>query len=137
LHARGVFFEKGKMTNREKNVVKMEKMQQRIESGLVSEHFPGVSSIVIHVTNSYKGIIPETILRTFNFWPNSYAYFDIECLSEDCRDGGFDLSRVITMMIRNHKDAEEGELMCDSSNLSSDHSCIYYKVSILYDGTIL
>jgi hypothetical protein len=40
-------------------------------------------------------------------------------------------------MIRNHKEAEEGELMCNSSNLSSDHSCIYYKVSILYDGTIL
>jgi hypothetical protein len=125
------------MTNREKNVVKMERMQQRIESGMVSEHFPGVSSIVIHVTNSYKGIIPETLLRTFNFWPNSYAHFDIECLSEECRDGGFDLNRIITVMIRNHKEAEEGELMCNSSNLSSDHSCIYYKVSILYDGTIL
>jgi hypothetical protein len=115
----------------------MEKKQQRIESGLVSEHFPGVSSIVIHVTNSYKGIIPETILRTFNFWPNSYAYFNIECLSEDCRDGGFDLSRIISTMIRNHNNAEEGKLMCDSGNLSSDHSSIYYKVSIVYDGTIL
>jgi len=125
------------MTSREKNVAKMEKKQQRIESGLVSEHFPGVSSIVIHVTNSYKGIIPETILRTFNFWPNSYAYFNIECLSEDCRDGGFDLSRIITMMIRNHKNAEEGELMCDSGNLSTDHSSIYYQISVVYDGTIL
>jgi hypothetical protein len=125
------------MTNREKNVAKMEKKQQRIEAGLVSEHFPGVSSIVIHVTNSYKGIIPETILRTLNFWPNSYAYFNIECLSEDCRDGGFDLSRIISMMIRNHTNAEEGELMCNSGNLSSDHSSIYYKVSIAYDGTIL
>ena len=125
------------MTSREKNVAKMEKKQQRIESGLVSEHFPGVSSIVIHVTNSYKGIIPETILRTFNFWPNSYAYFNIECLSEECRDGGFDLSRIITMMIRNHKNAEEGELMCDSGNLSTDHSSIYYQISVVYDGTIL
>ena len=125
------------MTNREKNVAKMEKTQQKLESGLISEHFPGVSSIVVHVTNSYKGINPDTILRTFHFWPNSYAYFYIECLSEDCRDGGYDLNQVITMMIRNHRDSGEGELDCDSSNLSSDHSRIYYKVSILYNSTIL
>ena len=125
------------MTNRERNVAKMGKMQQKIESGLISEHFPQVSSIVIHVTNSHRGIIPESILRTFHFWPNSYAYFNIECLCEDCRDGGFDLNRVITMMIRNHRDSEEGELDCDSSNLSSDHSHIYYKVFIRYNDIIL
>ena len=125
------------MTNSEKNAARREKTQQKLESGLISEHFPGVSSIVVHLTNSYKGINPDTILRTFHFWPNSYAYFYIECLSEDCRDGGYDLNQVITMMIRNHRDSGEGELDCDSSNLSSDHSRIYYKVSILYNGIIL
>jgi hypothetical protein len=125
------------MTSREKNVARMEKKQQKIESGLVSEHFPGVSSIVIHATNAYKGIIPESVLRNFNFWPSSYAYFNFECLSEDCRDGGFDLSRIITMMIRNRKDSEEGEIMCDSSNLSPDHSSISYKISIEYNSAIL
>jgi len=120
------------MTNKEKNVAKMEKRQQRLESGLISEHFPEVSSIVINVKNSYGVRNPITVLRTFNFWPNSYAYFNIDCLSEGCLDGGFDLNQVITMMIRSHRDSEEGELICDSSNLSSDHSRIYYKVSILY-----
>jgi len=121
------------MTNSEKNAARKERTQQRLESGLVSEHFPGVSSIVIHVTNSYEGIIPESVLRTFNFWSNSYAYFNIECLSGDCRDGGFDLSRIVALMIRSRNDSEEGELMCDSANLSSDHSHIHYKVNIQYN----
>jgi hypothetical protein len=87
------------MTNSEKNAARREKTQQRLESGLISEHFPKVSSIVIDVTNSYGGINPITVLRTFNFWPNSYAYFNIECLSKGCHDGGFDLHHVITMRI--------------------------------------
>jgi len=56
------------MTNKEKNVAKMEKMQQRLDSGLISEHFPKVSSIVIDVTNSYGERNPITILRTLNFF---------------------------------------------------------------------
>lgn len=121
------------MTNREKNVVKMEKTQQKLESGLISEHFPKVSSIVIDVTNSYGKINPITVLRTLNYWPNSYAYFNIECLSKGCRDGGFDLDQVITMMVRSHKDSREGEIICDGNNLSADHSNILYKINIRYN----
>jgi hypothetical protein len=121
------------MTNSEKNAARRERIQQRLESGLISEHFPQVSSIVINVTNSYRGMNLNTILRTFNFWPNSYAYFNIDCLSERCLDGGFDLNQVISMMIRSHKDSEEGELVCDGNNLSPDHSNIHYKVTIWYN----
>ena len=121
------------MTNSEKNAARKERTQQRLESGLVSEHFPKVSSIVVHVTNSYKGIIPEIILRTFNFWSNSYAYFNIECLSKGCRDGGFDLDQVITMMIRTHKKSKEGKLVCDGNDISFDHSNIHYKIDIRYN----
>ena len=78
-------------------------------------------------------INPITVLRTLNFWPNSYAYFNIECLSKGCLDGGFDLNQVITMMIRSHKDSGEGELVCDGNNLSPDHSNIHYKINIRYN----
>jgi len=125
------------MTHKEKTAAKMEKMQQRLDSGLIFENFPMVSSIIINVANSYGERNPLTVLRTLNFWPNSYAYFNIGCLSESCLDGGYDLNQVITRMIRSHRDSEEGELSCDGSNLSSGHSRINYKVSILYDGTIL
>jgi uncharacterized membrane-anchored protein YhcB (DUF1043 family) len=76
LHVMGVHFERKKMTQREKSAAKMEKMQQRLDSGLISEHFPKVSSIVIDVTNSYGERNPITVLRTLNFWPDSYAYFN-------------------------------------------------------------
>jgi hypothetical protein len=121
------------MTNSEKNAARREKTQQRLESGLISEHFPKVSSIVIDVTNSYGERNPITVLRTLNFWPNSYAYFNIECLSKGCLDGGYDLDQVITKMVRSHKDSGEGELICDGNNLSSDHSNILYKINIRYN----
>jgi len=121
------------MTNSEKNAARMEKRQQRLDSGLISEHFPKVSSIVIDMTDSYGKRNPITILRTLSFWPNSYAYFNIECLSKGCLDGGFDLNQVISMMIRSQKDSEEGELICGGNNLSSGHSNIHYKVNIRYN----
>jgi hypothetical protein len=120
------------MTNSEKNAARKEKTQHKLESGLISEHFPRVSSIVIDVTNSYGKINPITVLRTLNFWPDSYAYFNIECLSKGCLDGGFDLDRVITTMVRGHKDSGEGEIVCDGNNLSFDHSNIHYKINIQY-----
>jgi len=61
------------MTDSEKNAARREKTQQR---GLISEHFPKVSSIVIDVTNFYGERNPITVLRTLNFWPDSYAYFN-------------------------------------------------------------
>jgi len=121
------------MTNSEKNAARREKTQQKLESGLISEHFPKVSSIVIDVTNSYGKINPITVSRILNFWPNSYAYFNIECLSKGCRDGGYDLDQVITMMIRTRKKSEEGELVCDGNNISFDHSNIHYKINIRYN----
>jgi hypothetical protein len=121
------------MTNSEKNAARREKTQQKLESGLVSEHFPKVSSIVIDVRNSYGKINPITVLRTLNFWPNSYAYFNIECLSKGCLDGGFDLDQVVTTMVKGHKGSGEGEIVCDGNNLSSDHSNIHYKINIQYN----
>jgi hypothetical protein len=121
------------MTNSEKNAARREKTQQKLGAGLVSEHFPKVSSIVIDVRNSYGKINPITVLRTLNFWPNSYAYFNIECLSKGCLHGGFDLDQVVTTMVKGHKGSGEGEIVCDGNNLSSDHSNIHYKINIRYN----
>ncbi len=120
------------MTNNERFAARREKKQQKLDSGLISEHFPEVSSIVINMTNSYGGINPITVSRTLNFCTNSYAYFNVECLSKDCLDGGFDLNQVITMMIRSHQGLREGELVCDGDNLYPNHSHIYYNVTIQY-----
>lgn len=105
-------------------------MQQRRDAGSVAERFPGVAAIVVNMTYSQKGI--RSILRTFNFAPGSYAFFRIDCLSEECVDGGFDLTQVITSMIRNHRAAAKGELSCESRDPAPDHSAIAYEVAIRY-----
>jgi len=120
------------MTDREKHAANTEKKQERLEAGLISDCFPEVASIDVIMTDRQKGINPTSILRTFNFLPNSYAYFHIGCLNKDCIDGGFDLNQVITTMIKYHKEQGEGELVCDGINRHSNHSNIGYKISIQY-----
>ena len=49
-----------------------------------------------------------------------------------CVDGGFDLTQVITAMIRSRREAAKGELNCEGNDSSSSHSDIVYDVAIQY-----
>jgi len=117
--------------NSRKNAARTERLQQRVDAGFVSTHFPEVASIVISMMYNQKGI-KKSLLRTVNFFPDSYALFRIDCLNKDCVDGGFDLTQVITAMIRNHREATKGELSCEGNGPSADHSAIIYEVAIQY-----
>lgn len=107
-----------------------EKMQQRIEAGSMTERFPEVANIIVTMMYKQRGI--NALLRTVNFSPESYAFFRIGCLSKDCIDGGFDLTQVITTMIRNRKETTKGNLGCEGNDLSAGHSDIAYEVVIQY-----
>lgn len=120
------------MSNR-KHEVKIERMQQRLEAGSVAERYPEVAGIVISMTYNQKGA--KSILRTFNFSPDSYAFFRLHCLSKYCVDGGFDLSQVITAMIRNRRTVTNGTLSCEGNEPSAGHSDIVYKVAIQYTSS--
>jgi hypothetical protein len=113
------------------NQSRMERNQQRLDAGFVSTHFPGVASIVISMMYKQKGIA-NSIQRITNFYPDSYAFFRVECLSNDCVDGGFDLTQIINSMIRNHSKEVKGELDCDDSGARTNHSAIIYEVAIQY-----
>ncbi|MEW6570632.1 MAG: hypothetical protein AB1390_05600 [Nitrospirota bacterium] len=121
------------MTNQEKYHTSIEKKQQKIVSGKISERFPGVSSITIKIKNFHGDEHPIIVLRTFKFLPDSYAYFNIGCLRKSCIDGGFNLSHIITKMISSHKYSKSGELSCCGTNLSRNHSYIHYDVDIRYE----
>jgi hypothetical protein len=105
--------------------------QKKIDAGLVSEHFPGVSSIVVNMMYNQKGIA-KPIRRVVNFSADSYAYFRIECLTKNCVDGGFDLTRGIKSMIKNRKKKFKGTLSCKGDGVASGHSDIDYEVNIKY-----
>jgi hypothetical protein len=121
--------------NSNKNTVaimekKQEIMQQRRESGSLLTHYPEVASIDMTMTYNQKGA--KSILRTFQFLPDSYAFFIINCLRKDCVDGGFDLTEVVNAMIRNRKVKAKGTLSCKGTNFPTSHSDIVYEVSIQY-----
>ncbi len=117
------------MINRN-NQARIERKQQRLDSGVVSKHFPEVAGIVISMMYTQKGA--RSLQRTLNFAPDSYAFFKVSCLSDDCVDGGFDMTQVITSMIRNRSEASKGDLGCDDNGPRPDHSNIVYEVAIQY-----
>lgn len=125
----GVFAFWRNMINRN-NQARIERNQRRLDAGFMSKHFPEVSSIVINMVYSQNG--NRSVRRTLNFYPGSYALFRIDCLSDDCVNGGFDMSGIINSMIRNHSEESKGELGCDDSGPRPDHSNIVYEVAIQY-----
>lgn len=110
---------------------RLEKNQQRLDSGYVSKHYPEVESIIINMAYKQKGIT-NPIHRIMNFSPGSYAFFKISCLNKDCTEGGFDLSQIINLMINNHRSETSGHLSCDDNGTQSEHSVINYTVAIHY-----
>ena len=129
---------KEKMAHKQNYVERMElNKQQKIISGLVSERFPEVSSIVIRMTYYHKAVNPVLMVRTVNVIPTSYAYFNMDCMIKDCVDGGFDLTSVITDMVKHHKKLAKGKLVCNGNGkdhaFASDHASITYEIKIKYN----
>jgi hypothetical protein len=123
------------MAHRQNYLVRMEqKKEDKIAAGLVSEHYPKVSGMVIHMTYYQKALNPVLMLRTVNFFPTSYAYFNMECMIKGCVDGGFDLTSIIDNLIKNHKKSAKGKMVCcgENDSLSPDHAHISYEISIKY-----
>ena len=114
-----------------KNAARSERVQQRLDAGVVATHFPGVAAIAVSMTYHQRGIA-QALPRTVNFFPGSCALFRIDCLNKDCVHGGFDLSRVITAMIGNHRETGKGDLSCEGDGPSAGHSDIVYEIAITY-----
>ncbi len=117
--------------NGRKNAARTERMQQRLEAGFVAAHFPEVASIAVSMIYNQRGIA-KSLPRVVNFFPESCAFFRIDCLNKDCVSGGFDLTRVITAMIGSRRGAAKGELSCEGDGPSAGHSAIVYEVAIQY-----
>lgn len=116
-----------------RHAAKKEEMQQKLKAGLLSASFPDVANIVVSMIYS-QNEIARSIPRTVHFFPDSYAFFRIGCLDKDCVDGGFDLSRILTSMIRNRKKAAKGRLDCEGNGTSAAHSAIAYEIEITYQS---
>jgi hypothetical protein len=76
-----------------------ERKRQTLAAGLVSERFPGVSSIV--VTMDYSRGTFSPVHRTLTFTPESHAFFKISSLGEGSEEDGLDLTGFIQRMVKN------------------------------------
>jgi hypothetical protein len=117
--------------NSRKNAARTERQQRKLDAGFVEAQFPEVTGIVINMIYNQKGI-QKSLPRVVNFFPSSHALFRVDCLNKECVDGGFDLTQVITGMIRNRRKAAKGDLNCEGNCPSADHSTIVYEVAIQY-----
>jgi len=117
--------------NSRKNAARAERQQRKLDAGFMAAQFPEVASIVIRMIYSQRGI-QKSLPRVVNFFPGSYALFRVDCLNKECADGGFDLTQVITGMIRNRREDSKGDLSCEGNGPSADHSTIAYEVAIQY-----
>jgi hypothetical protein len=108
--------------------------EKRIAAGLLSERFPKVSGIAIHMTYFHKGANPILMERTVNFFPNSYAYFYMKCKIKNC-ESGFDLTSEVAKVIKQHKKSGQGKMRCRGrdNNLPPDHGSISFKVTVKYN----
>jgi hypothetical protein len=117
--------------NNRRNAARIENQQRKLDAGFVNAQFPEVAGIAISMMYNQRGV-QKPLPRVVNFFPESYALFRIDCLNKECVDGGFDLSQVITGMIRNRREAAKGELSCEGDSPSANHSTIVYEVAIQY-----
>jgi hypothetical protein len=117
--------------NSRKNAARAERQQRKLDAGFIAAKFPDVADIAVSMQYSQRGI-QKSLPRVVHFFPDSYALFRIDCLNKECVDGGFDLTQVITTMIRNRREAARGDLSCEGDGASADHSTIVYEVAIRY-----
>lgn len=117
--------------NSRKNAARTERLQQRVDAGFVSAHFPKVASIVISMIYNQVGL-NKALMRTVNFFPDSSAFFRVDCVNRDCVNGGFDLTQVINDMVGKNKVTVKGKLSCEGSGPIVGHSSIAYNIQIIY-----
>jgi len=123
------------LANRHNQAAKIElKKQTKVAAGLLSERFPGIADIVINMTYYQKGANVVLMVRTVNVFPTSYAYFNMDCMIKGCDGGGFDLSPVVSDMVKSRKKVKKGNLVCCGKvdTVDADHASIMYEIVIQY-----
>jgi hypothetical protein len=105
-----------------------------LAAGLVSDRFPGVSNIMFRMTYYQKTSDPVLMTRTLSFFPTNYACFHMECMREECIDGGFDLAPIVAGLVKNNKKSVSGKIVCNGKNeeLRQGHASLAYEISIQY-----
>ncbi len=87
------------------------------------------------MTYYQKGSDSVLMLRKVNVIPADPAYFNMECVTKGCMDGGFDLTSMIKKMIKARKKVGKGKLVCGgkTDTNSAGHASVEYEIGIEYN----
>ncbi len=121
--------------NTEKNARRLELIQKRSDAGLLSDRFPKIAGIIVHVVHYYGLDGPVFMERTINMVPGSNTYLlHMQCTGGKCVNGGFDLTSKVEELVRNNKKSGKGKMVCTEKDDygASDHASISYDISIKY-----
>lgn len=105
-----------------------------VATGLVSEHYSGVSNIEFQMTYFQRGLSPVLMKRTLTFLPANYAGFHMKCMQDGCTDGGYDLAPVVAGLVKSRKKSVKGKIFCHGTNDTLGHASIAYEVNVQYNG---
>jgi len=127
------------MTSKQRYQDKMDQKKTiMLEAGLVADRYPEVASIVFNMTYYQNSAAPVLMTRTLNFYPTNYACFHMECMREECTNGGFDLAPVVADLVKHRKKSVKGKLKCNGNNaeLRAGHASNAYEISIQYNKPV-
>ncbi|GAB4490172.1 MAG: hypothetical protein OHK006_22700 [Thermodesulfovibrionales bacterium] len=122
------------MISKQKNAERMHRKQLKAEAALLAARYPEVASIVITMDYFQKNVDHRLMQRTINIFPESSAYFLMECMRQDCTNGGFNLEPVIAAMIGKRLKTGDGELSCAGNN-ALGHARVNYRIDIAYNAS--
>jgi hypothetical protein len=123
------------MLRRQRYLDKQERRRNAmLAAGLVADRFPGVASIAFRLTYYQKSSAPVLMTRTVNFFPASSACFHLDCMREECINGGFDLAPVVARLVKGQSTSAKGNLTCHGNDaiLRHGHASLAYQVNIQY-----
>jgi hypothetical protein len=113
-----------------RHAARVARIEEEREAGTLAVRFPEVEKIVVTMTHLQRDI--KAIVRNRWFSPSSNAFFKMTCLSRDCIDGGFDMDRIITHMIRIRSRTGTGELDCEGNEPKACPAHVAYEIAIAY-----
>jgi hypothetical protein len=131
LRKQGGLHKEDDLIKREKNNERLERKQNKIDAGILSDVYPNMNSIVIRMNYYHKHSDASYMQRTINFYPQSAAYFHMECMKSECTNGGFDLGPAISKMSKKRITSDKGEMQC-RGNGEAGHVHIDYSIAIKY-----
>ncbi len=104
--------------------------------GFVSERYAGVSSIQFKMTYYHRSVNPVLMERTLTLSRDNYAGFRMQCLTDGCINGGFDLEPVVSALVKSGRNSTRGRIACRGKHAVHHHASLGYEVKIEYTGKV-